>query len=75
MLRIRKSGRLYRLLHGQNEADAGTFVFRKGRLTYSFEDDKFKAYDHDGVRVFFGDDGMEAERWLIENGWTRGYEN
>lgn len=62
-----RTGRLYGFLYGDLE---GRYIFRKGRMEYSFETDRFVLIDNQGNRVFGSDLGEEVERWLIRNEWA-----
>jgi len=66
---LRKTGRLYRLLYGQEEADQGSVRMRAGTVTYSFDTDRFVLVDNEGCYVYGTDGGWDVERWMILNGW------
>jgi hypothetical protein len=65
--RFNRKGRLWRLLYGDDE---GTFRFRKGMLSYSFEADEFELRDNEGVVRHRTDLGEDVERWLVREEWT-----
>lgn len=66
---LRPGGSLHRLLYGE---DDGTVTLKRGTVSYSYEDDRFRVRDNKGNEVFWDEMGSAVENWLVREGWVNG---